>query len=379
MKVRNALIAGAVIMLLIATAFVLPGTQKLQAAPAAGTTSVMASPLINTQTASAAVMSYWTPERMAAAKGMEVAVTKTASSQAAPAPEALAPTGVMMGVGGNLPGQTPLSVAAPMSLQTPSPVSAVVAWYAYPFPYTKSYIAGSWPSWYPFITNGKLFFTQYGVNYVCSGTSTTSGSGGNRRLVWTAGHCTHAGDGSANGWSYNVLFCPGYANGAATVGCWAGIQDLSFTAWASGGNLKYDQGVIVTGDNSTTTAGRLGDVVGTQGLTWNQSYVQEFWQFGYPQAAPYDGKWQLLNSSSTAEADDPNGLAGPYTMGVGSDLTGGASGGGWIIGARIGNWGYLNGLNSYKYISPARPLAMYGPYFDSSTYDLFNAARVVAP
>src|SRR5688572_24646853 len=43
------------------------------------------------------------------------------------------------------------------------------------------------------LTNGKVFLTMDGVNYVCSGTSVAATAGVN--LVWTAGHCLNEGPG----------------------------------------------------------------------------------------------------------------------------------------------------------------------------------------
>src|SRR5690349_4417181 len=42
-------------------------------------------------------------------------------------------------------------------------------------------------------TTGKVFFTEKGLNYVCSGSSTTSA---NHDVVTTAGHCVNEGPGA---------------------------------------------------------------------------------------------------------------------------------------------------------------------------------------
>ena len=63
----------------------------------------------------------------------------------------------------------------------------------------------------PTSTNGKVFFTDDGLNYVCSGTAVLSG---NRSTVWTAGHCVHDG---ASGFHTNWAFVPAYADGSAPV------------------------------------------------------------------------------------------------------------------------------------------------------------------
>lgn len=392
MKTRALFILGVVALLMVSTVLVTPVLSAPTAQAVDSSGGVVSNPNKQlTSRQSSAVVTYWTSDRMAAAVPLDMEISKNQNqlSGQVPAPAMIAPTGAPVAVGGNLPGQIPGGVAAPASRGTGtaslgfeiSPASAVAAWYSYPFPYATSNVAGSWPSWYPFSTNGKIFFTQNGVNYVCSGTSTTSGSGGSRRLVWTAGHCVHAGDNLSTGWSTNIYFCPGYVNGVnSTFGCWAGIDTYTSWAWYSTANFKYDLGVVITGNSSTTGKGRLGDTVGTQGLAWDWGYVQQFWAFGYPAEYPYTGLYQVMTSASTAEADEPGqGLSGPYTIGIGSDQTGGASGGGWIAYPRLGNWGWLNGVNSYKYNNPARPLAMYSPYFDSFTGVLWESVRTLYP
>jgi hypothetical protein len=61
-------------------------------------------------------------------------------------------------------------------------------------------------------------------------------------------------------------------------------------------------------------------------------------------------------------------------MAIGCDMTGGSSGGGWVIEDASGN-AFVNSVNSYKYISPSEPLAMYGPYHGDGTANLYNAVR----
>jgi hypothetical protein len=53
-------------------------------------------------------------------------------------------------------------------------------------------------------------------------------------------------------------------------------------------------------------------------------------------------------------------------------MTGGSSGGGWIIQNQ-----YLNGVNSYGY--NGQPNRMYGPYFSSQAMALYNTEKNLAP
>ena len=79
---------------------------------------------------------------------------------------------------------------------------------------------------FPTSTNGKVFFTDDGVNYVCSGTAIAST---NKSVVWTAGHCVHDGPGSFH---TNWVFVPAYRDNVRPYGTWAArsLHDHLFLA-----------------------------------------------------------------------------------------------------------------------------------------------------
>ena len=53
-------------------------------------------------------------------------------------------------------------------------------------------------------------------------------------------------------------------------------------------------------------------------------------------------------------------------MGIGCDMTGGSSGGGWVVGNTVLS------VNSYGYTT--EPNVMYGPYQDSVAQNLYTTA-----
>ncbi len=326
--------------------------------------------------AAAAVNAYWTSERMAAAIPMDAVLAGPAN----PVSSSPGPSGTPLFVDGTEPGEPPggLDPMAASEQAFPSPAVPTV-WYPYPYPYTRSWIGGGWPELYPLRTNGRLFFTQIGVNYSCSATSLTSGTGGNRRIAWTAGRCLHAGDNNSAHWSYNILFCPAWVAGApGPWGCWASLDRWTTTGWVQSGNAKLDYGLVQTGDVSSLGYGRLGDTIGSQGFATSVAGPNEFWSLGYPAAAPYDGNTLVWTTSGEAAEDDPNPLwTGPLPIGVGSDVTAGAFGGAWLINARLGSVGFLNGHNDYRY--DTQPLAMYSPYYDAGTFAFWDALRTEFP
>ena len=71
-----------------------------------------------------------------------------------------------------------------------------------------------------------MFFTDDGLNYVCSGTAVLSG---NKSMVWTAGHCVH--DGASN-FHTNWSFVPAYADGSRPYGTWTARTLLTTSGWA---------------------------------------------------------------------------------------------------------------------------------------------------
>ena len=90
----------------------------------------------------------------------------------------------------------------------------------------------------------------------------------------------------------------------------------------------------------------------------------------------------VQSESSTADYDLFNVTD---TVEVGNDETGGASGGPWVVGWDQGSapgnppafpgGNFANGLNSFKWTSPARPLEMGGPQFKDYN---FNQLRLFA-
>ncbi|MCV2884339.1 hypothetical protein OE749_06495 [Aestuariibacter sp. AA17] len=234
--------------------------------------------------------------------------------------------------------------------------------YNYPPPYTRYEVFDSYKV-YPYRCVGKLFFKRNGKSYVCSASSI----GGD--AIWTAGHCLHAGNNKASGWATNVVFVPAYKDGAAPFGQWHVKRMWVRTSWYKHGipkGLAQDMGGgIVYKRNGK----RLSQVVGWLGFAWNFSKYQHWTQFGYPAAAPFNGKRLITCTSSYAYHGSVG--ASPKPIGVGSDLTGGSSGGPWIMRFATGN--YVNGLNSYRRSSKKHE--MYSPYFNNNAKSLYNLLK----
>jgi len=218
------------------------------------------------------------------------------------------------------------------------------------------------PSQPPYPRHGKIFFTQSGGSYVCSGTIVTSA---NESVVATAGHCVY--DDGANVANSATMFVPGYKNGNTPFGIWDATEVLTTSQWMNGtrGDSRYDVGMIVLETQSGQT---VQDAHGSRGIAFNQSAAQLFDAYGYPAADPYDGE-RLYKCDSALGYTDPQESA-PAPNAIGCGMTQGSSGGGWLINS--GGAEVLNSVVSYGY--PSVPNIMFGPYFGTVVEALYNAA-----
>jgi V8-like Glu-specific endopeptidase len=224
---------------------------------------------------------------------------------------------------------------------------------AAPLPWTSAEITTPYTQ-APTSTHGKVFFTLGGGDYVCSGTALLSG---NKSTVWTAGHCVNEGPGA---FATNWQFVPAYKDGSAPLGVYVAENLLTPTAWKNSGDFSYDLGAAVVAPAGGTA---LTDRVGGRGIAFNTSRSQTYNSYGYPAAPPFTGE-RLWRCNSPLQTSDNS--ANPATLGIGCDMTGGSSGGGWIVGSNVVS------VNSYGYGN--QPNVMYGPYQGSVAQSLYNAA-----
>jgi V8-like Glu-specific endopeptidase len=215
-------------------------------------------------------------------------------------------------------------------------------------PFTRSE-----PNPYPAM-HGKVFFSDGVFNYVCSGTAVTSA---NESVVWTAGHCVHQGPGV---FYSNWAFVPQYRDGARPHGTWTARRLMTTAAWATSGDFGYDLGAAVVNTNAGAT---LTDTVGSRGAAFDQPAQQRYLSHGYPAAAPFNGQRQFVCDSNLGGRDPSTS---PQTMAIGCDMTGGSSGGGWVVGNNVLS------VNSYGYSN--QPNVMYGPYQGSVAQQLYTSA-----
>ena len=210
--------------------------------------------------------------------------------------------------------------------------------------------------------SGKVFFTLGGVNYVCSGTSVAASAG--LSLVWTAGHCTNEGPGA---YATNFMFAPAYIDGTAPYGKWAGTTLQTTSQWAGSGDFTYDVGAVrvVPGAGAPPNT-TLANIQAPRAMAFNYGVTlnsTRFKSYGYPAAGKFNGQRMYMCDSAVIRRDG-SGSGAP--MGIGCDMTGGSSGGGWINSA-----GAVASINSYGYSSLKN--VMHGPYQGTVAQSLYNS------
>jgi V8-like Glu-specific endopeptidase len=209
-------------------------------------------------------------------------------------------------------------------------------------------------------TVGRVFFTTAdGRNAACSGTAVTSA---NKSVVMTAGHCVKLNGAFHRNW----VFVPGFDNGRRPFGTWVAGTLLTTPQWNAREDINFDIGaaVIVPLQGRTLT-----DVVGGQGLAFNQPTRRQTYAFGFPAARPFDGS-DLIYCSGGAFDD----TVMTRDHGLRCGMTGGASGGPWFQGFdESTGLGWLNSVNSFTY--NFAPDFMFGPFFGNEAMAVYRAAE----
>ncbi|MER7366234.1 trypsin-like serine peptidase [Nonomuraea wenchangensis] len=328
-----------------------PARRQAQA-PARGPASVRPRPAQHAAADSAGerrqVVRYWTEARMEAAeplnppnpaKGAKLSPADVRAPSAAAAPSTAAPTAPAP------------SAVAPTALPASSAAPALQA--------ARSGGA-AWTGGGAVVrTTGRIFFTTQGRNASCSGSAVTSA---NKSVVITAGHCVKLNGAFHTNW----VFVPGYDRGARPYGTWAATKLLTTPQWDASEDVDHDMAAAVV---APLDGRSLVDVVGGQGVAFNQPRRRQMYAFGYPAAAPYDGS-KLVYCSGRAFDD----YLLSNDLGLTCDQTGGASGGPWMLAFdESTGLGTLNSVNSFKY--GFAPNWMFGPYFGNEAQAVYQSAQ----
>jgi hypothetical protein len=304
----------------------------------------------------------WTPERMARAKPVEFR-PEVSDRKARPSVTTIedllaGPTPVVV------PGKAP---APPTTLDRYLDASAGMV------PY-DSYVVED-PSDYSVAMHGKLYMLVDDDPYseaVCSATVMPSAT---KMVVLTAGHCLKAPE---NGlWILDGAFVPGYLGNDQNPYAFWPLENMYVTQqWYESTQIpdddyppdsRYDVAAF-TVQQYPYYGYPLGDVVGWRGIAFNLPQGQSYQSFGYPAAGKWDGE-KMISCVSAPAVIDPSADGPPFTNGMGCDMTGGSSGGGWTIEDEAGDK-YLNSVVSYG--KGQYPEMQFGPYFGQVALELFE-------
>ncbi|MDF2706915.1 MAG: peptidase [Nonomuraea muscovyensis] len=311
------------------------------------------------------VLQYWTSQRMLAAEPLSSPAPRRASSDSPTQGSPWATRGASTGTttGGRVPytirgSSAGAGQAAPWSVGGTAPVDVRQVAQQAQVPNSPGL---RWTDGGAVVrTVGRVFFTTAeGRNSSCSGTAVTSA---NESVVMTAGHCVKLNGAAHRNW----VFVPGFDNGRRPFGTWVATRLLTTQQWNAREDINFDiaAAVVAPLDGRTLT-----DVVGGQGVAFNQARRQQMYSFGYPAAAPFNGS-RLIYCSGQAFDD----TVMTRDLGLRCAMTGGSSGGPWFRNFdESTGLGWLNSVNSFKY--NFAPDFMFGPFFGNEAQAVYQAAQ----
>jgi len=313
-----------------------------------------------------AIKDFWTRERMRSAESLEMTLDSSDISKVGP--KVLGNVGEPVTVPGSAPvsewaGARRLNLTGATAAEESATNSTVPP--GDPIPYTAGMISDT--EVFPNVTHGKLFFQIPGAGtFVCSGTVVGSDT---FDVVWTAGHCVTEGDGG--GFFSNFLFVPGYENGVAPVGEWVAEYAVTSSQWKNNEDFRYDVAALTIAPNGS--AEEIQEVVGARGIAFNQDPDQTYRSIGHPAAPPFDGELMFFCDSDLGYLDSGSS---PAPMAIGCDMTGGSSGGGWIVEDEVTGEGFVHSVNSYGYETGGNGYeeTMFGPQLGNVAAAVHEAA-----
>ena len=98
-----------------------------------------------------------------------------------------------------------------------------------------------------------------------------------------------------------MTFVPSYRNGVRPYGTFPATVLAVSTAWHTTTTRTRDLGAFRVGLNAAGQT--LQSRVGSLGFAYNQPRTQHYDDFGYPQAAPFNGAYMVTCQASHAQDD----------------------------------------------------------------------------
>jgi hypothetical protein len=225
---------------------------------------------------------------------------------------------------------------------------------------------------------------------VCSATVVQDPANpGKSNMVWTAGHCVHAG--KKGGWYRNIAFVPSYndqglpasqinsapVQDVAPYGVWwadwaqTSSQWISTGAETGGSGAPYDFSVLhlkqENGGNGKSLEETVGAALPVDFNAPSVPSIHSMGAWGYPAAPPFDGQkmYDCVDKPGRLSLDSSM----PNMYRIGCTMTGGSSGGGWFINGADGK----PELVSNTSIGPANSTWLAGPHLGPEAQGVFDA------
>lgn len=236
---------------------------------------------------------------------------------------------------------------------------------------------------------GKLFFDGPKGSMVCSATVVEDPAHpGKSNLVWTAGHCVHAG--ASGGWYRNIAFVPSYNDGGKSAADlrgasrdvlapygvfwadWASTSDewISTGAESGGSGSPYDFAVLHVAPEQGAGTKSLQETVGAAMPVWfdapSATKITSMGAWGYPAAPPFNGQ-QMYDCVGRPGRLSLSAQA-PTEYRIGCTMTGGSSGGGWFAKRPDGT----TALVSNTSIGPTTSTWLAGPHLGAEAEKVFD-------
>ncbi|MFJ2115882.1 MULTISPECIES: trypsin-like serine peptidase [unclassified Streptomyces] len=237
---------------------------------------------------------------------------------------------------------------------------------------------------------GKLFFDTPEGPSVCSATAVADPARpGASDLVWTAGHCVHAG--AKGGWFRNIVFVPSYNDEGLTsvarqdatkdqlspFGIWWADWAQTSPEWIEQGSSTggkgspYDFAVLhvkpPAGSDFTTLEATVGGAAAIDFGVESAARIKTVGIWGYPADTPFDGELMFTCEGRpgrlSIRADQPS------LYRIGCTMTGGSSGGGWFVQDSNG----LPVLVSNTSIGPTAQTWLAGPRLGEGARTIYDA------
>jgi V8-like Glu-specific endopeptidase len=227
--------------------------------------------------------------------------------------------------------------------------------------------AAKWPGGQyaaPAAMSGKLYFTSdQGQGGVCSATVVSTEI---KSVIFTAAHCVHGG--KFRGYFSNLWFYPAVKNGfQSSYGGWPYLRVEVLAGWRTNSYPEMDfAGVVLLYNN---LAQRVQSRTGALGITWNQPKNYYAYAFGYPGAAPFNGKDLYYCHGATSVS-----FLNSSVVALPCNMTPGSSGGAWLYNFNPATgFGLVNGVTSELQTWPGG--WNYSPYFGNGAGIIYNLVR----